>query len=138
MGKSDFSGIWHMVYHFTSSQRPGNFDSEYDLKITEEGDHIIMDSLANAEQSHMFVRVTQNGKILTGTWQESTSPEGFYKGVVYEGAVQLAMDLENGRMVGKWLTYGADGKVGAGDWEMTRLKDSEDPEKHAEQHTKVD
>lgn len=137
MAKHDFAGIWHMVYHFTSSRRPGNFNSEYKLKITEEGSHITMDSLPNTEQSHMFVRATLNGRILTGTWQENTSPEGFYKGMVYEGAVQLAIDQDNRRMVGKWLTYGSDGKVGAGDWEMTRLKDNEDLEKHAKQHAKV-
>jgi len=125
------------VYHFTSSRRPGNFDSEYDLKITDKGVHIVMESLPNPEQSHMFVHAILNGKVLTGTWQEATSPEGFYKGIVYEGAVQLAVDLERGKMVGKWLTYGSDGKVGSGDWEMTRLEDFADLDEHAKQHVKV-
>src|SRR5688572_14054284 len=104
----DFSGIWHSAYYFTSSRRPGNFVSEYDLKISQKGDKVVAESLPNKEKSHMFLRLTLNGTFLTGTWQETTSPEGFYRGMVYEGAVQLAVDPDKKTMSGKWVTYGSD------------------------------
>lgn len=137
MAKQDFSGIWHSAYHFTSSRRPGNFDSEYDLTITKNGDKLTLESVPNDEKSHMFVSLRLNGSHATGTWQETTSPDGFYEGMVYEGAAQFAVDLEAGTLVGKWVTYGSDGKVGAGDWEVTRLPEATKLEEHIKEHVPI-
>lgn len=56
----------------------------------------------------------------TGTWEQQTSPTGYYKGAVYRGAMQLLVSPSGGQMTGRWLGFGKRFQINNGDWELIR------------------
>ena len=132
--KLDFSGIWHSNYQYTSSAKPGEFSSEYDVKILQKGNNLVVESLPNKEGAYVVLRLSLDGRIATGTWEEHTSPGGFYKGTIYHGAVQLVVDEDGEAMHGKYVGFSRTMKVFANDWSLKRLAPGVDLKQHAEQH----
>ncbi len=116
----DFSGIWHTVYDYTSSARPGHFKSEYDVRIHSVGNQVIMQSVPNDYGDYILLRLTQHDRILTGTWFEQTSPKGPYKGVAYYGAIQLIISEDGNSMQGKWVGFDRQMNVRSDNWQLTR------------------
>jgi hypothetical protein len=57
--------------------------------------------------------------VVTGTWSERTSPNGYYRGATYHGSLQLVADPMGRSMTGKWLGFGKRFKVNTGEWELT-------------------
>ncbi len=123
MKNFDLSGTWHSAYTYTSSARAGEFTSEYDAKMYREGEHFVVESLPNDEKSYIVMRLSLDGRIATGTWEEHTSPTGPYKGVIYHGAVQLVIDEDGNAMHGKYVGFSRTMNVLANDWTLTRIRD---------------
>ena len=123
MTKRDFSGVWHSSYTYTSSRREGVFTSEYDVKIHKKGDHLIIESLPNKEKSYLIMRLTFNdrdGRVVTGTFEEHTSPTGHYEGSICPGAIQLILDEDGNAFRGKYVAYSRSMVVFANEWTITR------------------
>lgn len=118
--KLDFSGIWHSVYWYTSSAKEGEFTSEYDVKILQKGNNLVVQSIPDKTGAYIVVRLSLEGRIATGTWEEHTSPGGFYKGAIYHGAVQLIVDEDGNSMHGKYVGFNRLMKVLSNDWTLTR------------------
>src|ERR1700716_3349855 len=91
---SKFSGIWHCCYWYPSNTHEGEDVSEYYARIDPKGKGFVLHSLPNEEESYMLARFTVDNDLVTGTWQENTSPHGEFKSVIYSGAFQLLMDEE--------------------------------------------
>lgn len=121
----DFSGVWHSSYHYVNKQEPDGNTSEHDVKIYQTGNQVVMQSVPNKEDSYLFLRLTLDGNILTGTWNEQTSPTGNYKGQHYYGAVQLFVEPDGKHIRGKHVSYNHDMKIMSGDWEITRTDTTE-------------
>jgi hypothetical protein len=62
--------------------------------------------------------LTVNGQVVTGTWTEQTSPDGFYQGSVYHGSLQFLLDPTGHRMAGKWVGFGRDFEINDGPWAL--------------------
>jgi len=125
----DFSGTWHSIYWYPSNERVGDDPSEYNMTATRTGDDVVLESLPNSEQSYMFVRLHLDENIASGTWHETTSPTGSFKGAMYSGSGQLVINPATGNMEGKWAGAGYDHKlktmrIYSGNWEITRAKDN--------------
>jgi hypothetical protein len=116
----DFSGIWHSVYDYTSSSKPGTFQSESDVKIQAVGNQVIIQSTPNDFGDYILIRLTQDDRILTGSWYEQTSPKGSYKGVGYYGAIQLILSEDGNEMRGKWVAFDRQMNVRSDNWVITR------------------
>lgn len=125
---NDFSGTWHATYWYPSNEHVGDDPSEYDMKAHVSGKTVVLQSLPNEEKSYMLVHLTIDDGVATGTWHETTSPTGAFKGARYSGAGQLVVH-ENGNMEGKWAGAGYDHKLGemrvySGNWEIVRRSDA--------------
>lgn len=59
-----------------------------------------------------------HANVITGTWTERTSPDGYYRGAVYHGAIQLLMDPTAKKMTGKWVGFGRRMDMNTGVWEL--------------------
>jgi hypothetical protein len=116
----DFSGIWHSTYHFTSTAKPGNFTSEYDVKMLKTGNQLVVQSLPNEGGSYILLRLTVDGRILTGTWHEQTEPEGDFKGATYYGALQLIVAEDGQAITGQYVVCNRKFQIQSGIWEMVR------------------
>jgi hypothetical protein len=69
-----------------------------------------------------------NGRVVTGTWTEQTQGDGYYRGAVYHGALQMLQD-EDGRLLsGKWVGFGKEGEVNDGPWSLTLVDEHVDAE----------
>jgi hypothetical protein len=57
--------------------------------------------------------------VVTGTWTEQTQVDGYYKGAVYHGAIQVLLEPTGHRMSGKWVGFGRELEVNDGPWSLT-------------------
>lgn len=112
------AGIWHSRYRYPSSTRLKVFEGEHFVRLQRAGKQWVLESLPNVSKSYLILRLTVTDGIATGTWQEQTDPDGYYKGVIYHGAIQLVVDDDGRRMQGKWLGYSNDLTINVGSWEF--------------------
>lgn len=130
----DFSGIWHFAYWYPSNIHVADDVSEYRMKAHQDGRSVVFESLPNEIKAYMLVRLTFDDGIATGTWYETTSPTGEFKGAMYSGAGQLIVDPDTGNMEGKWAGAGYDHKlkimrIYSGNWELVRTaEDKSEPD----------
>jgi len=113
-----FSGIWHSKYTYTSSGRGGEFENEHYLRAHEDGGQVVFESISGSK-SYVIIRMTVHEKIVTGSWQEETEVDGYYKGAVYYGSIQMVASEDGKELVGKWVGFGKDMEVNTGPWSLT-------------------
>lgn len=125
----DLSGVWRCAYWFPSNDWIGDDVSEYRMKAYPKGDTIVFESEPNDEGSYMLVRLKIEDGIATGSWHETTSPTGSFKGAMYSGYGQLIVNIETNSMEGKWAGAGYDRKLKMmriydGIWTMNREREA--------------
>lgn len=121
-GQHNFNGVWRSTYGFISHSRGGiECESEYFVTIHQKGGQLIVESLPNKEESYLLLRLTLDGRVATGTWSEQTSPEGYYEGATYYGALQLILSEDGKKLEGKWLGFDRNLQVNSGPWEIVRI-----------------
>lgn len=114
-----FTGIWHSHYEYVSSGRGGkSFSSDHYCLVLHRGARLQVRSLPGTAAGRMMMDLTVNGQVITGSWTEQTNPEGYYKGSVYHGAIQMLLDPTGHRMMGKWAGFGRDYEVNTGPWTL--------------------
>ena len=82
------SGTWRSTYHYKSTSREGDFTGEHNVQLFCIGNQVVVQSIPDGSGSYLFLRLTLDDHILTGTWHEYTEPKGHYKGAHYYGAIQ--------------------------------------------------
>jgi formamidopyrimidine-DNA glycosylase len=112
------TGIWRSTYQYPSSGRPGKFASEHTVRLRREGKYLIFESLPEGNESYVIVRLALEGNVASGSWQEATSPAGYYKGALYYGVIQMIQSADGKRLRGQWLGFGKDEEVNAGLWDL--------------------
>ena len=127
MASDDFRGLWRCSYWYPSNTHVGDDLSEYQMEVHRDGDTLVFESVPSKEGSYMLVRLTVQGNIATGTWHETTAPEGEFKGANYGGSGQLIVNPDTNYMEGKWAGAGFDHKlqrmrIYSGNWEMAPIK----------------
>jgi len=115
----DMSGIWHSRYLYYSSGRGKQFEGEHYIVVRQEGARLEGQSLPHSMDSLLRTHMSIDGSVATGTWTERTSPEGYYRGAIYHGTLQLLVDPVGRQMTGKWLGFGKNFKINSGEWELT-------------------
>jgi len=121
--------LWRCTYWYPSNTRLSDDASEYKMKAYADGDALVFESIPNDEGSYMFVRLTVTDGVAVGSWHETTSPTGEFKGANYNGSGQLIVNSKTHYMEGKWVGAGYDHKlkrlrVYTGSWELAPLKES--------------
>ena len=111
MTNDSLSGTWRCQYWYPSNTKPGTEEiSGYTgTLLRRSGDHYVYESEPNEEGSYIFVRMTIDGDLATGTWYENTSPNGEFAGSTYSGAFQALVDKSNSKIEGKWAGIGQEG-----------------------------
>lgn len=116
-----FGGVWRSHYKYHSSGRKGEFENEHLVRIYQTGRFLIVETIPGVNASYVIIRLSLDDGIATGTWQEETNPDGYYKGAVYHGAIQLVVDKDNKTMAGKWVGFDKESNVNTGPWELTYI-----------------
>jgi transcriptional regulator with XRE-family HTH domain len=119
----NYAGIWLSRYEYYSSGRDATFTAAHHVVLLQHDDRLTVRSLPNSAQSSLEMDLTVDGHVATGTWSEHTAQEGYYRGAVYHGAIQLLIELTGTRMAGKWVGFGKSFEINTGPWELV-LQDS--------------
>lgn len=113
-----FPGVWRSHYSYPSSSRQGEFEGEHYVRFHEKGNQLVVESIPNINKSYLVVRLSLDGNIATGSWQEETDPNGYYQGAIYYGAIQLVVSNDAKHMQGRWVGFSKDMEVNVGTWEF--------------------
>ncbi len=121
------TGIWLSAYSYLSSGRGAAFTSRHYVMILQRGGRLMIRSLP-ASESQLSMDMSVNGQVVTGTWTEQTRGDGYYRGAVYHGGLQLLEEPEGNRLAGKWVGFGKEGEINDGPWSLTLIDEHVDAE----------
>lgn len=114
-----FAGIWHSRYVFPSTGRKDDFVGLHYVVARQHGNRLIGQSLPHTTGSQLRIELAIESSVATGSWRETTSPHGYYKGATYHGTLQLVIDPSGRQMNGMWLGFGRDFNINSGEWTLT-------------------
>lgn len=115
----NYSGVWLSRYEYHSSGRGETFTGRHYVVLLQHGDRLTVRSLPRSSDAPLTMDLTVDGSVVTGTWVEQTSPDGYYRGARYHGAIQLLTEPTGRRLAGKWIGFGKEMEVNTGPWELT-------------------
>lgn len=115
----DLSGIWHSRYIYYSSGRDQEFEGQHYVVLRQQENRLTGQSLPHSTESELELDLSVSRMVATGAWTEHTSPNGYYKGAIYHGTLQLLIDHMGRSMSGKWLGFGKNFKINSGEWQLT-------------------
>jgi transcriptional regulator with XRE-family HTH domain len=115
---TDLSGVWRSEYSYYSTGRGREFSSVHYVVLRQDGDSLSVTSLPHSTGSELSMSLSLDGMTATGSWEERTSPTGYYKGAEYRGAMQLLVSPSGGLLTGRWLGFGKNFQINNGDWEL--------------------
>lgn len=84
--------------------------------VRQAGESLTIESLQHSTGSEIALHLSVDGIFATGTWEERTSPTGYYKGAIYRGAIKLLVTPSLTKMTGKWIGFGKNFSINNGDW----------------------
>jgi hypothetical protein len=131
------TGIWHSRYVYPSSGRGQNLEGEHYIVLRQVGDRLSGQSLPHSQDSRLTVDLSVSSSVVTGSWTERTSPNGYYQGATYHGTLQLVVNPMGRGMSGRWLGFGKDFKVNTGEWALNWVDGSISPRAAREYHLKA-
>ncbi|SMD01154.1 helix-turn-helix domain-containing protein [Lentzea albidocapillata] len=112
------TGIWLSRYHYRSEGRNEEFVGEHYLVLRRQKNRLTAQSLPHTTGSSMTLDLITDASVVTGTWRETTSPIGYYRGAVYHGTLQMVVDPSSRRMHGMWLGFSRKFSINTGRWEL--------------------
>lgn len=115
---SRLTGIWLSRYHYRSEGRDEEFVGEHYIVLRQHRNRLTAQSLRHTTGSTMTLDLITDASVVTGTWRETTSPTGYYRGAVYHGTMQLVVDPSGRRMHGMWLGFSRKFSINSGRWEL--------------------
>ncbi len=116
---SALSGIWRSHYVYPSTGRGGEFTGDHYIVFRQREGRLFGQSLPHSTGSQLRLELVLEPPVATGSWRETTSPTGYYKGATYHGTLQMVIDPSGRSMRGMWLGFSRDFKVNSGRWELT-------------------
>lgn len=136
-GNDKLAGIWHSRYVYRSSGREKEFEGEHYMVLRYQNGRLVGQSLPHSLDSRLRVGLSVDGSIVTGTWSERTSPDGYYKGANYHGTMQLLIDPMSRSMRGKWLGFGKNFTMNSGNWQLSWVDGATSKRAMREYHLKA-
>ncbi|MQA63668.1 MAG: hypothetical protein GEU86_19835 [Actinophytocola sp.] len=132
-----FEGIWHSRYIYPSTSRGKEFVGEHHMVFRQNGSRLMGQSLPHTTGSRLRIELAAEPPVATGTWRETTSPDGYYRGAAYHGTLQLVIDPSGRKMRGMWLGFAKDFQINSGQWELTWQEGSTSKTVQRRYHDKV-
>lgn len=117
-----YTGIWLSRYRYFSSGRDTELTGLHYVMLLHHGNRMTVNSLPDASsnpRSPLSMDLKVEHHVVTGTWREQTAQDGYYRGAVYHGAIQMLVEPTGRRMDGRWVGFGKDFEVNSGPWELT-------------------
>jgi hypothetical protein len=111
----ELSGLWESTYTYSGGE------GRHRLNLIQNGNAVSAQSLKNDDGSTVSMELELNGSVLSGSWGESTSPEGRYEGKFFEGLVVFILNQSGTGAEGLWIGPNRDDThVNYGSWILNR------------------
>ncbi|MCO1659571.1 hypothetical protein [Pseudonocardia humida] len=117
---AELVGRWDSRYTYVSSGRGAELEAAHRFRLRLDGARLVGRSEPTAAGS-VELDLRADGLLVTGSWTEHTAPDGYYRGAVYHGLVQLVVAPGGRAMAGRWMGPDKDLAVGTGTWTLTRV-----------------
>ena len=120
-----FSGTWFARVTYPNKDESGEDVTINRMEAQKIGNEIVFTSEPNDEGSHMVIRLSFDSDVATGTWHETTSPNGPFAGAMYSGAGQLLISGDGTELDGQWAGAGYSHSANkpniyTGSWKLSR------------------
>jgi hypothetical protein len=116
---TELEGAWESSYTYFSSGRNQQLEGRHRVRLRADGTRLLGRS-EPTETGTVELDLRTDGLLVTGSWTEHTSPDGYYRGAVYHGVLQLVLDPTGRSMAGRWLGPDKDFAIDSGTWTLTR------------------
>ena len=123
MAENIMSGEWLSKYSYTSGTKGEAVTSEHTIIFKAENPYLVGRSLPQADGSSVVLQLLHDpeNRVLTGTWRETTSLAGKYKGVTFHGALQFLLDEDGHKAAGAWVGYNSTHThINSGEWSLEK------------------
>ncbi|OLT10709.1 hypothetical protein BJF78_05205 [Pseudonocardia sp. CNS-139] len=115
----ELAGLWLSRYRYFSTGRDEELEGAHRVRLHAEGDRLRGRSEPD-DTGTVELDLRADGLLVTGSWTERTATDGYYRGAVYHGILQLVLDPTGRTMTGRWLGPDKAFAIGTGSWELTR------------------
>lgn len=112
------SGIWLSSYEYQSNGRDATYTGRHYVIVLQQEAALTVRSLPGSK-STLTLDLSVNGRVATGKWAELTQADGYYRGAVYTGSLQLIATEDGRTLSGSWAGFGKEGEVNTGAWSLT-------------------
>ena len=118
------TGIWESRCTYESSSRGVTVVDRAYLVLVHAGDEITARSVvgSTSDGGTILLRLAVRGRVVTGTWEQTTGAESYYRGQQFHGALQLQLDAAGGFMSGAWVGFGREFDINTGPWTLRRVE----------------
>lgn len=117
------AGSWISKYRYRSASRGEEFTDTHLVDLGVDGGQLVGRSVPHPSGSELTLALTAEGRVVSGTWVERTSPTGHYRGASFRGLLQLVVAPTGHTMSGMWLGVNKRDMVNAGEWWLERQLD---------------
>jgi hypothetical protein len=115
----ELAGGWTSRYSYFSTGRDAEYEGEHRIRLRTDGDRLVGLSEPTPTGT-LELDLRADGLLVTGSWTERTAPDGYYRGAVYHGVLQMVVDPDGRSMVGRWLGPDKHSTINSGRWTLTR------------------
>ncbi|OVE78815.1 hypothetical protein BVY00_01730 [bacterium G20] len=123
MGSIDYQRNWESRYTYPVDESGVQEESLHIVKFEYAGGSRTYVTSLPGQESTLWMDLMLQENILSGIWQEETSPSGRYRGELFHGVIHLIMNSACTRAEGKWLGHNQRRtKVNVGEWVLEREK----------------
>lgn len=116
---AELTGTWDSTYTYFSSGRGSALSHTYRVELRGLDGRLVGQG-SRDDLGILELELTVEGLLVTGSWVERTASNGYYRGAVYRGVLQLVLDPTGRSMTGRWLGPDKQFAINAGPWTLTR------------------
>jgi hypothetical protein len=116
---AELAGAWESRYTYVSTGREQEFEGTHRIALRAERGRLVGRSDPTPSGT-LELDLAADGLLVTGNWTERTAADGYYRGAVYHGVVQLVLDPTGRSMAGRWLGPDRHFEIDSGRWVLQR------------------
>ncbi len=111
--------MWNSEYSYFSTGRSTELHMRHQIALAVQRGRLVGTSVPTPTGT-IDLDLGVDGLLVTGTWEERTAADGYYRGAIYRGVLQLMLDPTGRTMTGRWLGPDKAFTVDSGRWTLTR------------------
>jgi hypothetical protein len=120
---AELVGHWNSRYTYSGAGRATELAATHRFRLRLDGNRLVGRSEPSPQSptaGAIELDLRADGLLVTGTWTEHTAPDGYDRGAIHHGVLQLAADPDGRTMAGRWLGPDKHLAITTGTWTLTR------------------